>query len=73
MTGPHDSVIGVRHPLAIQRFLTQVHVKFKPAEDNPKFCGALIDVDPSTGRASAIERLQIDAEFDSSQGDSEGE
>ena len=73
MTGPHDSVIGVRQPIAIQRFLTQVHVKFKPAEKNPKLCGVLIDIDPSSGRASKIERLQIDVEFGPTQGDGEGE
>ena len=73
MTGPHDSVIGVRPPIAIQRFLTQVHVKFKPAEGNPKLCGALIDIDPSSGRASSLERLQIDAQFDITQGDGEGD
>jgi len=73
MTGPHDSVIGVRHPIAIQRFISQVHVKFKPAEGNPKLCGALIDVDPASGRATGIERLQLDFEFESDQGDGEGD
>ena len=36
MTGPHDSVIGVRSEIAIQRFLTQVPIRFKPAEYNVK-------------------------------------
>ena len=73
MTGPHDSVIGVRAPIAIQRFLTQTYVKFKPADGLPKFCGVLIDVDPSTGRASSIERLQIDAQFSTDPVDDEGD
>ena len=73
MTGPHDSVIGVRHEIAIQRFLTQVPIRFKPAEKNVKFCGALIDVDPQTGRASAIERLQIDVDAAAAEGDDEGD
>jgi metallophosphoesterase (TIGR00282 family) len=60
MTGPHDSVIGVRAEIAIQRFLTQVPIRFKPAAANIKFCGVLIEADPRSGRARAIERLQID-------------
>jgi metallophosphoesterase (TIGR00282 family) len=63
MTGPHDSVIGVRQEIAIQRFLTQVPVRFKPSEGNVKFCGALIDVDPTSGKSLSIERLQIDVNF----------
>ena len=73
MTGPHDSVIGVRHPIAIQRFMTHVHVKFKPADANPKLCGALVDIDPASGHATAIERLRIDVQFQSNQGDGEGD
>ena len=73
MTGPHDSVIGVRHPIAIQRFMTHVHVKFKPADGNPKFCGALVDIDTTSGRATAIERLRMDIQFQSNQGDGEGD
>ena len=60
MTGAHDSVIGVRPEIAIQRFLTQVPIRFKPAERNVKFCGVLIDVAPESGRALGIERLRID-------------
>ena len=59
MTGPHDSVIGVQPEQAIQRFLTQVPTRFKPAEDGARFCGALVDIDPTSGKATHIERLQI--------------
>ncbi|NKB67040.1 MAG: TIGR00282 family metallophosphoesterase [Candidatus Latescibacteria bacterium] len=59
MTGPHDSVIGIRAEIAIQRFMQQVYVKFKPAEANAKLSGVLIDINPENGRASNIERLQL--------------
>jgi metallophosphoesterase (TIGR00282 family) len=62
MTGPHASVIGTRPELAIQRFLTQVPVQFKPADGQVRFCGALIEADEATGRAVAIERLQLEVE-----------
>lgn len=73
MTGPHDSVIGVRSEIAIQRFLTQVPVRFKPAEYNVKLCGALIDVDDESGRALKIQRLQIGAQLNHMEGDGEGD
>ena len=59
MTGPHDSVIGVRKELALRRFLTQMPTKFEPARGDVRLCGALIDVDEATGHARTIERLNI--------------
>lgn len=62
MTGPHDSVIGARKDAVIGRFLSQMPVRFEPAEGDVKLCGALIDVDEDTGRSRSIERLRIDWE-----------
>lgn len=59
MTGVRDSVIGTRPGIAVGRFLDQVPARFKPADGIPFFNGALVDIDESTGRAQAIERLQI--------------
>jgi metallophosphoesterase (TIGR00282 family) len=59
MSGPYDSVIGVEKDIVLQRFLTGIAGKFEPAKGNPKMCAALVTCDPSTGRASAIERLML--------------
>ncbi len=59
MTGTPDSVIGTRHDIAVQRFISQVPARFKPAEGRAVLNGALVDVDESSGRATAIERLQL--------------
>lgn len=59
MTGPFDSVIGLKKELAIKRFLHQTPVRYKPAEDNLRFCGAVINVDAETGLANRIERLYL--------------
>lgn len=59
MTGPHDSVIGIVKEMAIKRFLTQLPVKFEPAEGDIKFCAVLLDVDEKTGLSRSIERLRI--------------
>jgi calcineurin-like phosphoesterase len=61
MTGPHDSVLGVRTDLAIARMRTGMHVRFETAEGGIRIEGAIVDCDPSTGRARAIEALRIEA------------
>ncbi len=59
MTGAHDSVIGVKTDLVLDRFLTQMPTRFEAAEDNVQLCGAIVDFDPGSGRASGIERLRV--------------
>ncbi len=59
MTGPIDSVIGVQKEAAIERFLTQMPRRLEPASGPVVISGAVIEVDPSTGRATKIERLQF--------------
>lgn len=59
MTGPIDSVIGVRKELIISRFLTRLPNKFEVAGGKVLLSAVLIDVDPASGRATGIERLSI--------------
>ncbi|MFH1680839.1 MAG: TIGR00282 family metallophosphoesterase [Candidatus Eisenbacteria bacterium] len=58
MTGPHDSVIGVKTDLILKRFLLKTPVRFEAAEGDPRLSGALVEVDPASGRALRIERIQ---------------
>ena len=60
MTGPHDSVIGVEADLAIQRMRTGIPVRFKPAKGGVRLEGVVLDCDPATGRATAIEPLRVE-------------
>jgi 2',3'-cyclic-nucleotide 2'-phosphodiesterase len=60
MTGPHDSVIGVEAELAIQRMRTGIPVRFKPAKGGVRLEGVVLDCDPATGKATAIEPLRVD-------------
>jgi len=59
MTGPIDSVIGIDREIAIQRFTTQMPVRFEPAKGRAVLHGALVRVDAESGRAVAIERLRV--------------
>jgi metallophosphoesterase (TIGR00282 family) len=60
MTGPHDSVIGVEADLAIQRMRTGIPVRFKPATGGVRIEGVVLDCDPATGHATAIEPLRVE-------------
>ena len=59
MTGSRDSVIGIRKELSLERFLTQLPVRYEVAKREPMLCGVLLTVAEETGRATAIERVQI--------------
>jgi len=41
----------------VKRFLLQTHVRFEPAEGGPMLNAVIIDINDSTGRANAIERI----------------
>ena len=61
LTGPIDSVIGVDKDIIIQRFLTQMPIRFEPAKGPAALRGVVIAVDPETGRATSIQRLNVPA------------
>ena len=60
MTGPHDSVIGVRAELAIARMRTRLPVRFEPAEGNVRLEGVLLTC-TDAGRTEAIELVRVAA------------
>jgi len=57
MTGSLDAVIGIRKELAIERFLTQLPVRFEVAKKDPVLCGVLFTIDEDSGRAQAVQRI----------------
>ncbi|HZN54812.1 MAG TPA: TIGR00282 family metallophosphoesterase [Candidatus Polarisedimenticolaceae bacterium] len=59
MTGPYDSVIGVRKEQAIERFRTQRPIAYETAEDDVRLAAVRVDVDDASGRATAIERIEL--------------
>ncbi|MDO9080047.1 MAG: TIGR00282 family metallophosphoesterase, partial [Desulfuromonadales bacterium] len=59
MTGSRDSVIGIRKEEAIERFLTQLPIRFEVAKKDPWLCAALFTIDEDSGKEQAIERIQV--------------
>ena len=58
MTGPHDSVIGVKAELAIERMRTAMPVRFHPADGGVRIEGAVVECD-ADGRATRCEPLRV--------------
>ena len=62
MTGPHDGVIGVEKEPVIGKFLSGLPARFETATGDPRLNGAIVTADPSTGLATAIERVSLSAD-----------
>ncbi len=63
MTGPYDSVIGMKTDAAINRFLYQTPQKYQTATENFHLAGIFVKVNSETGKSVKIERIFI-PEFD---------
>ena len=59
MTGPHDSVIGVKAELAIQRMRTGIPVRFETAEGDVRIEGVLVEC-RADGRATSIQPVRVE-------------
>ena len=59
MTGPVDSVIGVRRDSSIARFVTQLPQRFEPADGPTALHGVVVEADAATGAARSIERIAV--------------
>lgn len=51
MTGPYDSVIGVKTDIILEQFLVGLPVRHEVATGDVRICGLLIEADERTGRA----------------------
>jgi metallophosphoesterase (TIGR00282 family) len=57
MAGSQNSVIGVNKEAVLQRFITQLPVKFEPAKEDVWIHGAVVNIDPSSGIAKEIKMI----------------
>ena len=57
MCGPTESILGREIEPIVQRFIYSMPVSFPVARGPVSLCGALIEIDESTGRAVGIQRV----------------
>ena len=57
MTGPHDSVLGVKTEIALRQLRSEMPVRHEIASDDVHLSGVIIEADADTGRAISIERV----------------
>ncbi|MDR1603848.1 MAG: TIGR00282 family metallophosphoesterase [Gracilibacteraceae bacterium] len=59
MTGPADSVLGMKKEIIVNSFLTQLPTRFEVAEGNKRqFNAVCLTLDEQTGKAERIETVQ---------------
>jgi len=59
MTGPRDSVLGIKKEIVINNFLTQMPVKFEVASGVKQLNGVVLEIDETSGKAMQIIPIQI--------------
>lgn len=59
MTGPYDSVLGRRKDRVLSVLTTSMPAYFEVAFGDPRLCGVLASIDPQTGKALSVERIEL--------------
>lgn len=57
MTGPYDSVIGMRKDISIKRFLYATPQKHEIATEDLRIAGVVLQIDTKSGKALSIKRI----------------
>ena len=59
MTGPRDSVLGIKPELSIQKFRGDLARRYEPAPGPCKLEGCIFTIDTHSGRCTAAERVSL--------------
>jgi 2',3'-cyclic-nucleotide 2'-phosphodiesterase len=59
MCGPYDSVLGRRKDNVVRAMTTNMPFPYDVATGDVRLCGAIVDIDETTGKAKHIERLEV--------------
>ncbi|MGA2231337.1 MAG: TIGR00282 family metallophosphoesterase [Tepidisphaeraceae bacterium] len=62
MCGPYDSILGRRKDRVLKHMTTNMPQPFDIATGDVRMCGALAEIDPATGRAISMERIELRGE-----------
>lgn len=59
MTGPHNSILGVKSECIIHKLTTKLPTRFELAEEDIKINGALFDLNTSSGKVESVKRITL--------------
>lgn len=59
MTGPYDSVVGMKKEIALKRIILQTAHKYEMATDDVKIAGVFVEIEQESGQAIRIEPFII--------------
>lgn len=59
MTGPRNSIIGMKTEIVLDKFISGLPRRFEVAGGEGQLNGALVEIAPDTGKALSIERVQV--------------
>lgn len=59
MTGAGDSIIGMKKDKIIERFLTNLPVRFSVAKNDKKLEGVIMEINSSSGLSESIKRISV--------------
>lgn len=59
MTGPYDSILGVKTELAVGRMKTGMPVRFETSPSPGYLCACLFQIDNKTGKTTDVERILL--------------
>jgi metallophosphoesterase (TIGR00282 family) len=59
MTGPYDSILGRRKDRILKYMTTAMPQSFEVATNDVRLCGALAEIDETTGKAISMTRIEV--------------
>jgi calcineurin-like phosphoesterase len=57
MSGPYESVIGMKTQAALNRFIYQTPQKYETAQNDVHLCAVFLKINTDTGKTTEIERI----------------
>jgi 2',3'-cyclic-nucleotide 2'-phosphodiesterase len=58
MTGPHDSIIGIKKEIILEKLLTGMPKRYDVAESGLELNAVLVEIDMDTGKTTMIKRIK---------------
>ncbi|MCE5326163.1 MAG: YmdB family metallophosphoesterase [Planctomycetaceae bacterium] len=59
MTGPYEGVLGRRKDRVLSSLRTNMPAPYDVTAGDPRMCGVLASIDPMTGKALSVERIEV--------------